>query len=238
MPAEEVTSDQAAAVFRRAAELDQNGAVPARSNLDLAALEQAGLEAGLSRESIRQALAEVKAGAVAPQPTGHAAASRTVDMRADKVEHWVKDYMRQQGFRVVRDLGNRAVWAPDRSLATRVRRAMDFNKRMVLREVNQVTTTVVSIPGDERRSHVRFELDLGAARWAWRVLPITFGAMGIAGVAVVGALVAPGWELVVAPGAVAITGGAYAGARAGFRSSVRRSLNGVELFLDRLEHHR
>jgi hypothetical protein len=59
---DEISTDEAAAVFRRAAELDlRSSAAPGRA-LDLAALEQAGLEAGLSRDAIRQAVAEVKAG--------------------------------------------------------------------------------------------------------------------------------------------------------------------------------
>ena len=238
-PSDEVTTDQAAAVFRRAAEIDLRSSGTHTGALDIAALEQAGVEAGLSRDAIRQALAEVRAGAIAPLPGGHAAAaSRTVDLDADKVAFWVKDYMREQGFRVIRDLGDRAVWAPDRSLATKIRRAMDFNKRMVLRDVTHVVTTVVSIPGDERRSHVRFELDMNATRRAWYVLPITFGAMGAAGVAAAAALGTPLELIAAAPSAVALTGGAFAGARAGYRGSLRRALTAVELFLDRLEHRR
>ena len=226
-------------VFRRAAELDQRGLTADGRVLDIAALEQAGAEAGLSREAIRQALAEVRAGTAAlPEQRPHATAARTVTGRADAVQSEVGRFMRHQGFRVIRDMGDRAVWAPDRSLAATVRRVSDINRRMVLRQVTRVTTVVVGIPGDNRRTHVRFELDLGHVRAGWYTMPAVLGGLSVAAVATLAALGIEPAAVLAAPGAAAVAGGAYAGARAGYRGSLRRSTTAVELFLDRMEHGR
>ena len=56
--------EQIALVIRRASELD--GQSPAgQPGLDLVLLEEAAVEAGLSRESVRRAVAELRAGALA-----------------------------------------------------------------------------------------------------------------------------------------------------------------------------
>jgi hypothetical protein len=235
---DEVTTDEAAAVFRRAAELDQRGVLNGKSSLDLAALEQAGVEAGLSRDAIRQALAEVKAGAIEPvRPRTRAVVSRTIAMDPDIVEASVEAFMHRQNCRVVRRLDDRTVWRPDHSMWGNIRRTLDFKRRIVLREVGEVTTCVVPIPGEAGRSHVRFEVDLARVRRGWNVFPAAGAAAGVAGITVA-AVLAPGWEVLAAPGAVALAGGAYAGARAGYRGSVRRNVTVIERFLDLLEHGR
>ena len=179
MTDEDITSDEAAAVFRRAAELDQRGSKQPGRGLDLAALEQAGVEAGLSAGSIRQALAEVRAGTLEPVARQDAVVSRT--LRGDRIEHEVERFMHRQRFRVARRLDDRTVWEADRSLAAGLAKAMDFNKRIVLREITQLTTCVVPVPGTDL-SHVRFELDMGRARWGWYSLPMVAGGLGVGAV--------------------------------------------------------
>jgi hypothetical protein len=238
MTPDELTGDQAAAVFRRAAELDQRRHTGDGSALDLAALEQAGLEAGLSRDAIRQAVAEIKAGTLEPLARRDAVVSRTLDIGEEALESEVERFMRHQNFRVLRRLDDCSMWVPDRSFAAAVRKVTDFNRRIVLREVTQVTTAVVGVPGNKGQAHVRFELDLGRVRWVWYTLPVVIGGLGVAGVGVAAALGTPLEVIAAAPGAVALTGGAYAGARVGYRGSLRRSVNGVERFLDRLQRGR
>jgi hypothetical protein len=236
MTPDDVTSDEAAAVFRRAAELDQHKTHDPGMGLDLAALEQAGMEAGLSRASIRQALAEVRAGAPAPgQPD--AVVARTLNSNAPAVARELERFMHRQNFRVLRRLEDRTVWVPDRSLAAAIRKVTDWNRRIVLSEATRVTTCVVAVPSEDR-AHVRFEIDIGAVRWGWYAMPIAVGAAGAVGVAAAVVLGTAPEVLIAAPGAVALTGGAYAGARAGIKGSVRRNANGIERFLDHLEHGR
>jgi hypothetical protein len=237
-PQEQVSNDEAAAVFRRAAELDLRRQTGETTELDMAALEQAGVEAGLSRDSIRQALAEIKAGSVDVGVRRDAVVTRTLGMDAAALERDVERFMRQQNFRVLRRLEDRTMWVPDRSFAGKIKSVTDFTRRIVLREVTQVTTAVVGVPGSDGKAHVRFELDMGHVRWAWYTLPMTLGATGAAGVVVAAVLGTPLEVILAAPGAVALAGGGYLGARAGMRGSVRRSVNGIERFLDRLERGR
>ena len=84
---------------------------------------------------------------------------------------------------------------------------------------------------------MRFEVDLARVKRGWNVFPVVAGAAGVAGVTVAGVL-APGWELLAAPGAVALASGAYAGARVGYRGSVRRNVTVIERFLDLLQFGR
>jgi hypothetical protein len=236
---DDVTADEAAAVFRRAAELDQRGATNGHRALDIAALEQAGLEAGLSRNAIRQALAEVKAGAVEPiRPRTHAVVARTLAMDPGDLEAAVDAFMRQQNCKVVRNLGDRVVWLPDRSMWGNIRRTLDFKRRIVLREVGEVTTCVVPIPGEEGRAHVRFEVDMARVRRGWNAIPAAVGVAGVGGAVALGFGIGLPVEAIAAPAAAALTGGAVAGARAGYRGSVRRNVTVIERFLDLLEHGR
>lgn len=229
----EISSEEAAAVFRRAAELDLRRTAPQGRELDLAALEQAGIEAGLSRDAIRQALAEVKAGALAPR-RHVVVVARTLDMAERDLERAVAAFMKQQNCRLVRRLEDRTIWCPDRSFWGNIRRTIDFGKKIVLREVGEVTTCVVGIPGEPGRSHVRFEVDMVRIKRGWNVLPSAIGVAGVAGMTVAAAF-EPVVLIPVVPGAAAALGGAMVGARAGYRGSVRRNATAIERFLDLLE---
>ncbi len=239
MTDDDLTSDEAAAVFRRAAELDlRHSSTPGRG-LDFAALEQAGVEAGLSRDSIRQALAEIKAGALEQTVRQHdAVITRT--LRGSDLEHEIERFMRQQRLRVARRFGDRTVWEPETGLGASLAKSLDFNRRIVLREITQLTTCVVPVPGSPGLSHVRLELDLMRVRRGWYTIPIVTAVVSAGSVAL---LPVAGVDLLPAiavgvPGAGVATGGAYVAARAGYRGSLRRSVNGIERFLDRLEHGR
>ena len=235
---DEITSDEAAAVFRRAAELDLRRSAPKGRELDFAALEQAGLEAGLSRDAIRQAVAEVKAGALeVVLPRHRVVVARTVDIPQDKLERAVAAFMKQQNCKLIRRLDDRTIWLPDRSMWGNLRRAVDFGKKIVLREVGEVTTCIVPIPGEPGRSHVRFEIDMARVRRGWNAIPIAAGVVGVAGMTVAGVL-DPVVLLGAVPGTAAVVGGGLAGARAGYRGSVRRNATAVERFLDFLERGR
>jgi hypothetical protein len=233
---DDLTSDQAALVFRRAAELDARSQRGEPGTLDLAAIEQAGLEAGLSRDAIRQAVAEIRAGSVGDLAVrSDAVVARTVDMAADDLEDEVDRFMRRQKFRVLRRKGGCTIWEPDRGLVASISRSIDFNKRIVLRETLRPTTCVVPIPGDDGRSHVRFELDMRRARRGWYVLPVVLGALGATAVGAAAVVGTPIEVVLGAPAAAAAAGGGYAGARVGYRSGRDRTITAIEGFLDTLD---
>jgi hypothetical protein len=145
--------------------------------------------------------------------------------------------MKQQNCKLIRQLENRTIWAPDRSFAGGLRRTFDFSKKIVLREVGDVSTCVVGIPGEPGRAHVRFEVDLGRVKRGWNVIPLATGVLGVAGMTVAAAL-EPTVLIAAAPGAAAALGGSLAGARAGYRGSIRRNTTVIERFLDLLERGR
>src|SRR5437763_13338546 len=64
---ERLDEDQIALVIRRASELDGQ-VLAGQAGLDLVLLEQAAVEAGLSRQSVRRAVAELRAGTLALDP--------------------------------------------------------------------------------------------------------------------------------------------------------------------------
>ena len=207
----------------------------------MAALEQAGIEAGLSRDAIRQALAEVRAETTVATEVAvrqpDAVVARTLSIEADILEDVVTRFMRRQKFRIVRHLGDRVIWAQDRSVGAQIVAPIDFNRQIVLKNVDEITTVVVGVPGDSRYAHVRFELDMAGVRRGWLSLPAVAGVVSVGGVVAAVALGTPE-ALLATPGVVAVTGGAYAGARAGYKGAVARAATEVERFFDELQHGR
>ncbi|MDP9388202.1 MAG: hypothetical protein M3Q48_09920, partial [Actinomycetota bacterium] len=62
-----LTADEAAAVLRRAVALDAGLVAPAGADMiEVGVLEQAATEAGVSPDAVRQAVAELRAGALVP----------------------------------------------------------------------------------------------------------------------------------------------------------------------------
>jgi hypothetical protein len=106
--------EQAATVFRRAAELEAAG-VRGDAVLDDQALEDAGREVGLSPASIREALAELRGGALVPGPAitwGTVSSSRAVAGPRGDVLAALDDVARRNLLGVVRSTGAETVWVP------------------------------------------------------------------------------------------------------------------------------
>lgn len=81
-----LTTDEAAWVFRRAGELEARWPTAPEALLDERTLEAAGTEAGLSPQSIRAALEELRAGGlVAPDPEPEGPSSRRCIVRTRAV---------------------------------------------------------------------------------------------------------------------------------------------------------
>lgn len=169
-----LTQDQIALVLRRAAELDRDlGAISPAGGLDAAAVEQAAVEAGLSRVAVRRALAELGAGllerpahrqrSLLGPPTFEL--SRTVPGPAERVERQLHAFLTDQLFEMRRDMGQRTTWIRRRGLEATTRRVVDraVQRRLILREVNHLDVCLLE---EDDWVLVRLEVDVLAVRHA------------------------------------------------------------------------
>lgn len=232
--ADRLTDEETALVLRRAAELELRA--PGDSGgLDPATLEEVAMEVGLSRRSVRRALAELRVGALSPQPAsrprsnrlfgpGTLAVSRSVPGAAPVVEAAVHDFLERQLFRVLRDVGGRSVWVPREDLKASVRRSIDrkIQKRLCLEDACRIEVAVADDPGEGGpRSLVHLHLDLGAVRRASAAMVVGGGAVGV--VAVGGSFLLLGLDPVTAAAVPAGAAAAVAGHRMGTAHHRRQS---------------
>ncbi|MGH9150330.1 MAG: hypothetical protein ACRD0F_08320, partial [Acidimicrobiales bacterium] len=168
MDGDRLSDHEVALVLGRAAELDSPAVPGAALCLDAASVEQAAVEAGLSRPSVRQALAELRAGTLAERRRPRLpilgprvlAVHREVPGPGARVEAVVGEFLRGQLFEMVRDFGGRTRWACRQGLKATVQRARDLNHRLVLNDVTGLDVTMVSGPGDDGLVLLRLEADV------------------------------------------------------------------------------
>ena len=199
MPVEgdRLDDEQIALVIRRASELD--GQSPAgQPGLDLELLEEAAVEAGLSRESVRRAVAELRAGALA---VDHASPSRRTVLAPTltvarcvpgpfaAVDGILRGFLAKEQFHLRRDFGTSSSWTRRQDVGARVRVQYDksIHRRLLLRDAEQVELAVVEEPGDRGMVMVKLTIDVRSLRRAHRVA-VGQGASAGAVVAVVGLL--------------------------------------------------
>ncbi len=212
-----LTRDEVARVLHRAAELEaaadgQDGA----DRYDAAAVEQAAEEVGLSPAAVRQAVAELRVGALPAEPVtkrgrgSPAVGSRLVTQqrlveRSPKAVHAAVDrFLRSQMFELRRRGGDRSVFRPRSDLVASLRRGLDFAGAIKLDGIR--TVSLVASPADER-TLVRVEAELTSSR-----ANVMAGAAGTgAGVTL---LMGIGGALAAEPGLViaALPAGAAVGA--------------------------
>ncbi len=214
-------------------------------------LMEIGKEAGISPNTISQALAEERsriavveeegfvAGITGP---GIATASRTVRGTTPEILAVLDNHMqREECLRVQRRFPDRVTWEPKSGVMGQLQRSLNLGGRGYhLTRASQVAATI--LPVDRERVLVRLDADLSMARSA-RVRvgagALVAGILGSGVVAILGTLVA-------APEAIMIVGGAAAvptllGATAGYqvgkghRQVVLRAQLALEQTLDRLE---
>lgn len=241
MDAERLDDEQIALVIRRASELD--GQSPeAQPGLDLALLEEAAVEAGLSRASVRRAVAELRAGAlVAGDATpgrrrgampATVTVSRCVPGPAPAVDAIMRRFLSKEQFHPRRDLGNRSSWGRRHDVAARVWMQVDksLRGRLLLSDFEQVELAMAEEPGGGGMVMVSLTVDVHAlARTHRQAVGAGAGAgLAVAGLAVVAALGMPE-ALVVVPGA------AGAGAAVGHRLGARHVRAGIDDLTTRLE---
>jgi hypothetical protein len=241
--------DQIALVIRRATELDGQ-ALAGETGLDLVVLEQAAVEAGLSRESVRRAVAELRAGTLTADGPASArrrrnpgpstvVVQRCVPGPANSVDDILRRFLAKELFHLRRDLGSHSTWARRQDVGARVRISYDrsIHRRLQLREAEQVDIAVVEEPGSGGRLVlVKMAVDVRPLRRVHRVAVGKGAALG-AGAALVGlALLTTPEAMVAMPLAAAsgVTAGHFVGASR-FRSLVGDVETALEGFLDGVE---
>ncbi|MDQ3979568.1 MAG: hypothetical protein M3314_08460 [Actinomycetota bacterium] len=243
----DLSQEEIALVLRRAAELDRDASCQPGTGLDAVALEQIALEAGITPQSVRRALAELRAGVLDQPPAPRRAwlgpptltVCRTLPGPAALVEQQLHRFLARELFELRRDLGERTVWVARRGLDARVRRTIDrgVQRRLILREVQHVELSVIAEPGGEdERVLVRMEIDVRAMRRTQGKVSAAAAATG-GGLAAIGAGLA-GLDPVLLVTTAAGGGIAAAGYRVGsafYRSRVEDIESGVAGLLDRLE---
>jgi len=241
--------DQIALVIRRATELDGQS-LAGQPGLDLVLLEEAAVEAGLSRESVRRAVAELRAGALrieSDAPTRRASlgprtltVSRCVPGPFPDVNDILRRFLAKEQFHLRRDFGTSSTWTRRQDVGARVRVQYDksIHRRLLLREAEQVEMAVVDEPGGAGMVMVKLTVDVKSLRRAHRVA-VGQGA-GIGAVAAgAGLLLGMPEALVIVPAAAA--SGVAVGHRVGvrrYRTSVGDLETGLEGFLDGIERRR
>jgi molybdenum-dependent DNA-binding transcriptional regulator ModE len=169
-----LSSDEVALVLRRAAAIEAADERAGGSDgYEIAAIEEAAREVGLSPSAVRQAVAELRVGAlpaeVEPRRRGRsrAVSSRTVShqrlvTRPPEAVHAAIDrYLRTQMFELRRRSGDRSLYRQRSDLVASLRRGLDFGGAIKLEGLR--TIDVVITPADDR-TLVRVEAELASSR--------------------------------------------------------------------------
>ncbi len=225
-----LSGEEVAIVLRRAVELEAltdqvDGGGP--EGYDPAALEEAAQEVGISPATVRQAVAELRAGVLpVPAPTDRkgvarrrtppdgmlvpvagsrmVAQQRLVDPPPAEVDAVLDRFMRTQMFELRRRAGDRAVYRPRRDLVANLRRRLDFAGAIRLDHLATVTTVVVAA---EEHTLVRVEAELVASRANAVAGGAAAGSAVALGMGLLGAMTAEAGLVIAALPAGAVVGG-------------------------------
>jgi hypothetical protein len=167
-----LSGDEVALVLRRAAQIDAADEVDGSAGYEPAAIEEAARDVGLSPAAVRQAVAELRAGALPDEATdrGRARAvagsrvvaeQRLVTTHPDRVHATVDRFMRTQMLELRRRSGDRALYRQRSDMVASLRRGLDFGGAIKLEGLR--TIDVVVTPADER-TLVRIEAELASSR--------------------------------------------------------------------------
>ena len=247
-PPDRLSSDEVALVLRRAADLEAHaaGRPGADDGFDTAAVEEAAREVGLSPIAVRQALAELRAGALVTGNGGrsiqrtHPATvkvARLVPKPPTVVQSTAESYLYQQTFEVRRRQDQTVLYRRRRDTAAKVRRAVDLNGVIQLDRVDAITLTATPVdqpnPGDgseSGRSMVHMVAELRSRA------PVTSVANGV-GLAVGGTTALIGLLLgapAIAVGTLVVGAGVTVGEVTVRRRKLRRRRHQVAEVLDGL----
>jgi hypothetical protein len=254
LPAKTPPLDRAAIerVLARASELQAASANTDQSGLlTEAELIEIGKEAGISPNTLTQALAEERSRIAIVEEQGFiasitgpgvATASRAIRGTPEQDLAAIDAHMqREECLRVQRRFPDRVTWEPGSGVISQLQRGLNFGGRGYhLTRASQVAATI--IPVDAERVLVRLDADLTPARQA-RVrvggAALIAGILGSGVVAVIGSLVAVPEAFMIVGSAAAVPTllGATAGYQVGkgHRQLVMRAQLALEQALDRLE---
>jgi transposase-like protein len=164
-------ADEARVVLRRAAELDREHASAPPSvvaddpRLDAADLERIAAESGLSRESLRRAIDELRGGGLehdaesphrlpASPRAGQAVAQQTFAEPAPVIEQRLSAVLEESGLEPVRRAPHATRWEPAASLRHAVGRAVDWRGTSAWIGC-AVESSVYAVPGERSSAELR-----------------------------------------------------------------------------------
>jgi hypothetical protein len=249
-----LTSDEVAAVLRRAAELDAELATPqdaAADRVGLAAVEQAAAEVGISVEAVRLAYAELRVGGLPDEPAAPpprriigpptVAEQKVVYLPPDEVRDRVGRWLRQQTFELRRSSPESSRWKRREDMSASMRRTFDFSKKIKLEDPRAITVQLTEVVDRDGRpaTLVRLEADTGQIRTGATVGAVACAAVGGGFVGIMTAIagappVAP--ELLIGLGAgwAALTPVGLGIARWGYARKRETVAEVLGMFLDQL----
>ena len=218
-----LSPEDAAAVLRRAAELD-TPALEAADGFDEQVVREAAREVGLSERAVEQAVTEWRSGLLAPLPSlsparraglpGSAAVELRVALSPEDAVPRLEAWLRGQWFERCRGNGFQTEWRPRRGALASARRATDLDRRLRLSGVGRLRVAVG--PADGGGARVRVVADLGDTRTGLLAgLVATPAALTAGGVGV--ALLGSPEMLLALPAAAGAGGMGWLGSRAVLR---------------------
>jgi hypothetical protein len=247
---ERLDDEQIALVIRRASELDGQS-LTGQAGLDLVLLEEAAVEAGLSRESVRRAVAELRAGTLEPVEARPArrrslgpdtvTVSRCVPGPAPAVDDILRRFLSKEQFHLRRDFGTSSSWSRRQDMRARVKVQYDrsIHRRLMLRDAEHVEIAVVEEPGDRGMVMVKLTVDVKALLREHRQAIGKGAGIGLTAAALGAAVLGMPEAVVVVPGATA--SGMAIGHRLGVkhvRSNLEDLTTRLEGFLDSVERRK
>jgi len=234
-----VSPEEAAQVFRRAAELETAGIRGESALLDPDTLEAIGREVGLSPVAIHAALDELRSGGLREADREFdMVVSRVVPGPVSDVRVSVDELARGNLLTLRVSRGDTTAWARQRGVGRAVLRRLGGRARYPLGAVRELRATVTAHPS--RPGFVRLCLEAQLA-YPWQFLPLRTQALVGAGMG--GGAVAVAWGLQNLVGTSGFSAAALVvplsafgvGARA-YRRAVVCAEGALQLFLDRLAH--
>lgn len=230
-------ADAAAAVFRRAAELERHG--PA-GGLDERTVLEAGSEVGYSPEVMRRAIAEYRAGLLGDG--GHtlvgphaARATRTLPCTpAVAAERMARVFVRRR-YRRLRDTEGLQVWVPRRGVVDAVREAFD---KAWIRGVQRIEARIVGTGSGTELVLVAERAALRRGLLATRLGGAALGGGGAAACAAAAALTGEPAALLGVPVLVGAGGAAWIGSGTAYRQRLEMVREALEGLLDEVERPR
>jgi hypothetical protein len=234
-----VTPEEAAVVFRRAAEFEATG-THGDALLDTGTVEAIGREAGLSPAAIQAALGELRSESELP-PAGKVldvVSSRVVPGTVSDVTLAVDEFARRNFLTDRAHDGTTIIWRRKKGFGRAVVRRVGGRARFPLSALKELRASVADHPVCTGFVRVRLE---GRLDYPWQVVPVRTQALVAAGLVGAGVLVNGAWDdpgIPVAYGAWATAAGVTAsgiGVRS-YSKAMARTDAALHGFLSWLEH--